>query len=93
MNMQALMKQAQTMQRDMQKAQQEISETEFEYENEMVKVVVFGTKEVKEVIIKIDIENDDKEILEDMILLAMNNAFNDVDKFTEEIFQDYFNVS
>ena len=33
MNMQALMKQAQTMQRDMQKAQQEISETEFEYEN------------------------------------------------------------
>ncbi|MDE5587208.1 MAG: YbaB/EbfC family nucleoid-associated protein [Bacilli bacterium] len=85
MNLQALMKQAQTMQRDMMKAKDEIDQTVFTGENGFVKVEVKGTKEV----IKVEIDSseftaDDVELLQDMIVIAMNEAFKKVDQMTEE---------
>lgn len=86
MNMQALMKQAQTLQRDMAKAKEEIDKTIFEGENALVKVKVNGAKEL--ISVEIDksnpLDTDDIEMLEDMITVAINNALKQVDKMTEE---------
>ncbi len=85
MNLQALMKQAQSMQKDMMKAKDEIDKTIFVGENGFVKVEVKGTKEISK--IKIDnfeLNSDDIEMLQDMIMIAINDAFKKVDKMTEE---------
>lgn len=85
MNLQALMKQAQSIQKDMMKAKDEISKTIFTGENGFVNVEVNGDKEI----LKLQIDNsefsgDDMEMLQDMIVIAINAAFKKVDKMTEE---------
>lgn len=94
MNMQALMKQAQSLQRDMEKIQEEIEKTTFEGENSIVKVKVNGRKEVLE--IKIDkssnLDKDDIEMLEDVILVALNNAFKKVDEYKEKKLSKFGNI-
>lgn len=85
MNMQAMLKQAQKLQRDMLKTQEEINNTEYTGKSSLVTVKVNGKKEVLS--IKIDseeLEKDELEMLEDMILVALNDAFKQVDKDTEE---------
>ena len=93
MNMQALLKQAQNLQKDMLKAQEEINSTIFEGENSLVKVKVNGKKEIIEVSIdnSTELELDDLEALEDMILIAVNDAMKKVDKMTEEKMGKYAN--
>ena len=94
MNIQALMKQAQTMQKDMQKQEEEIEKTEFEGESSLVKVKVNGKKEVLSITIqnKDSLEKDDLEILEDMIMVALNNAFQKVDDLREKKMSKYTNM-
>ena len=85
MNMQAMMKQVQKLQKDMTKTQEEINNTEFEGKNSLVTVVMYGTKKLKSV--KVDAEEldkDDIEMLQDMIVVALNDAINQIDKVTEE---------
>ena len=85
MNIQAMMKQAQKMQKDMLNAKKEIDETIFEGKSSFVSVEMKGTKELIKV--KIDaekIEKDEIEMLEDMILVAVNEASKEVDKETEQ---------
>ena len=91
MNIQALMKQAQSMQKDMQKQEEEIENTTFEGESSLVKVKVNGRKEVLSITIenKENIEKDDLEILEDMIMVALNNAFKKVDELREKKMSKY----
>ena len=87
MNMQALMKQAQAMQRDITKAKAEIDNMQFEGESSLIKVMVNGKKDVLKVAIAtdaLDMEKDDISLLEDMVMLAINDAFKKVDKTTEE---------
>lgn len=84
MNIQALMKQAQSLQKDMLKAKEEIDNMTFTGESSFIKVEVKGTKEVLKIEINEEISNDDKEMLEDMILIAINQAFEKVDKTTEQ---------
>ena len=85
MNMQAMLKQAQKMQRDMQKTQEKINNTEFTGKSELVSVKMMGDKIVKEVKISSEeLEKDDIEVLEDMILIAVNDALKQIDKVTEE---------
>ena len=86
MNMQAIMKQAQAMQKDMVKSKKEIDAMEFVGESSLVKVTVKGTKEVVKVEINKDTEltAEELEILEDMIVVATNNALQQVDKITEQ---------
>ena len=85
MNIQAMMKQAQALQKDMMKIKDEIDNTEFTGESSLVKVVVKGTHEVVKV--EIDKENsldaDDIEMLEDMLVVALNDANKKIDKTTE----------
>ena len=85
MNIQALMKQAQKMQKDMTVAKEEIDKTEYERKSSFVNVKINGKKEILNV--KIDaekIEADEIEMLEDMIVVALNEAMKKVDKDTEE---------
>lgn len=87
MNMQALMKQAQAMQKDITNIKNEIDSATFEWRSSLVTVSVKGTKEV--VSIKIDdtakeLISDDITMLEDMIVLALNDAFSKVDKKMSE---------
>ncbi len=86
MNMQALLKQAQSLQKDMLKEQEKINSTIFEGENSLVKVKMNGKKQILEVIIdkSSSLESDDIEALQDMIMIAVNDAMKKVDKMTEE---------
>lgn len=86
MNIQAMMRQAQQMQKEMLKVKDEINSTVFEGESSLVRVEVYGTKMVKSVKISADDDFDvnDMEILEDMLVVALNDAFSKVDKVTEQ---------
>lgn len=85
MNIQAIMKQAKKMQNDMIKVKDEIDNTEFIGESGRVKVTMKGTKEIVNVEISSEdsLDKDDIELLQDMILVAVNDASSKVDKETE----------
>ena len=81
MNLQSLMKQAQSMQKNMMDTKNKIDSMTFVGESELVEVKMNGKKEVISVKIKqADLENDDIEILEDMIVIAMNDAISKINK-------------
>lgn len=85
MNIQAIMKQAQSLQKDMMKAKEEIDKTEFMGENGFVTVKMNGKKEILEIKIASEsLEKEDIELLEDMILIATNMAAKKVDEMTEQ---------
>ena len=95
MNMQALMKQAQNMQRDINNIKNELDNTVFEGKSSLVSVEVMGDKKIKSVKISEeakDLIKDDISMLEDMILVALNDAFSKVDKETEEKMGKYSNM-
>ena len=75
-NMNQFVKQAQALQANMQKAQAEIASLEVTGESGggMVKVVMTGRHEVKRVQIEPSIIGDDREMLEDLIAAAINDA-------------------
>jgi DNA-binding YbaB/EbfC family protein len=76
-NMGNLMKQAQKMQRDMEKLQEELSEKTVEATvgGGAVTVVASCKKEIKEITIKPEvIDPDDAEMLQDLVLAAVNEA-------------------
>lgn len=85
MNIQAMMKQAQKLQKDMMVEKEKIDKMEFEGLSSFVTVRVNGKKEVLSVKIEQDhLEQDDIEMLEDMILVATNEALKKVDDTTEQ---------
>ncbi len=93
MNMQALMQQAKQMQKDITTAQKAINDTEFTGKNGLVTVKMMGDRRLKEV--KIEQDEDIKEdlsLLEDMIVLATNDALNQIDKLTDEKMGKYSNM-
>jgi DNA-binding YbaB/EbfC family protein len=75
-NMNQFVKQAQALQANMQKAQAEIANLEVTGESGggMVKVVMSGRHEVKRVQIEPSVIGDDREMLEDLIAAAINDA-------------------
>ncbi len=77
MNMQNLMAQAQKIQRDITAKKEELEKMEFVGKSEWVEITFSGSKELKNVKILKDgaITDEDKEILEDMILIATKDAY------------------
>lgn len=71
-----LMKQAQKMQEDMQKAQEEIANMEIEGQSGggLVKVLMNGHHELRRVSIDDSLVGDDKDMLEDLVAAAVNDA-------------------
>ena len=94
MNMQAMLKQAQKMQKDMLDAKSEIDNTEFVGESSLVKITMKGTKEVTKVEITADdgLDKEDIEMLEDMIVVAINDANKKIDEVTEKKMSKYGNI-
>ena len=94
MNIQAMMKQAQALQKDMMKIKDEVENKEFIGESSLVKVTVKGTKELVSVEINSDssLEAEDIELLQDMIVIAINEANKKVDKEMEQKMGKFGNI-
>ena len=81
-----MMKQAQKMQADMQKAQEEIGNMEVEGQagGGMVKVTMNGRHEVRRVSLDDSLMEDDKEMIEDLLAAAVNDAVRRIETETQE---------
>lgn len=87
-NMNNLMKQAQRMQRQMEESQKELETKEFTAKvgGGAVEVTVTGKKQVTKVVISPDaVDPDDVEMLQDMIMAAVNEALNQADDASNEV--------
>lgn len=83
-----LMKQAQELQATLQKAQEELAALEVAGQSGggMVRVVMSGRHEVRGVSIDDSLIGEDKEMLEDLVAAAINDAVHRVDKTVQERF-------
>lgn len=82
MNINALMQQAQKMQKDMEKAQKQLESTLFEVESAggAIKISIYGSRKIEKIDIDKDaIDPEDKEMLEDMLKIAVNEAMEKID--------------
>jgi nucleoid-associated protein EbfC len=81
-----LMKQAQQMQENMRKAQEELATIEVEGQAGagMVKVTMTCRHDVKRVVIDPSLLSDDKDMLEDLVAAAVNDAVRRVEATTQE---------
>jgi nucleoid-associated protein EbfC len=81
-----LMKQAQLVQENMKKLQEQLGTMEVEGQagSGMVKVVMSGRHEVKRVVLDPRVLADDRELLEDLIAAAVNDAVRKIETVTQE---------
>ena len=81
-----LMKQAQKMQENLQKAQEELANMEVTGQagGGMVSVVMTGRHDVRRVSIDQSLMSEDKEMLEDLLAAAVNDAVRHVERVTQE---------
>jgi len=82
-NMNNLVKQAQKMQKDMEKLQEELKDRTIETSagGGAITVVATGKKEIKEIVIKPEVvDPDDVEMLQDLIVAAVNEAIRKADE-------------
>lgn len=90
---QALIRKVQQMQKEMEKTQQEIENSVFNGAIAgVVKVEVMGTREIVNVEIDPNFEisdDDDREVFNDAIVAACNQAYEEIDKVTEEKMAKY----
>lgn len=87
-NMQQIMKQAQMMQRKLQEAQEQLAEEEVTgtAAGGMVEVTLKGNKTPVSISIKPEaVDPDDVEMLEDMVLAALNDAMKEADELSQEL--------
>jgi DNA-binding YbaB/EbfC family protein len=85
-----MMKKAQEMQENMQKAQAEMATREVigEAGGGMVSVVMRGTHEVNRITIDPSLVGEDKEMLEDLVAAAVNDAVHKVAKTNQDAMQE-----
>jgi DNA-binding YbaB/EbfC family protein len=81
-----LMKQAQEMQASMQRAQEELASVEVTGESGggLVKVTMTGRHEVRRIHIDDSLVGDDKDMLEDLVAAAVNDAVHKVEVATKD---------
>ena len=82
-----MMRQAQKMQQDFLKMQQELESTRFEFSSGggVVKATMVGTRQLESIEIKPEaVDPDDVEMLQDLILAAVNGAIKLADDKTNE---------
>lgn len=88
MNIQSIMNEARKMQGELQRINKEIEATIFEGKNGVVSVEMNGKREITKVTLDEVIE---KDMLEDMIMLAVNDAVKKVEKMRDEKLGKYTN--
>lgn len=81
-----IMQQAQKMQDNFKKAQEELEAMEVSGESGggLVSVLMTGKRQVRKVSIDPSLVGDDKDMLEDLVAAAINDAVNKVDKMKQE---------
>lgn len=88
MNMQMIMQQAKKMQMQLQKDQEELEKKEYEGTSSLVNIKINGKYEIVSVKINLEdnqaLEADDVDMLEDMIMVAMNDAIKKLTKDKED---------
>ncbi|PPC89087.1 MAG: YbaB/EbfC family nucleoid-associated protein [Methylobacter sp.] len=85
-----LMQQAQKMQEDLKKAQEEIASMQVMGESGggLVTILMTGKREVRKVTIDPSLLGEDKDMLEDLVAAAINDAVNKVAKMKKERMSD-----
>lgn len=85
-----IMKQAQKMQEDVKNIQEEIESLEITGESGagLVKIIMTGKREVRKVTIDKSLVEDDKDMLEDLVASAMNDAVRKVNRLKKEKMAD-----
>ena len=94
MDMNALMRQAQAMQRQMMKAQRELEAKLFELDSSggAIHISIYGSKKLESITIDKDaIDPEDKEMLEDIVYVAVNDVINQIKKEKEKKLGKYTN--
>ncbi len=85
MNIQAMMKQAQKLQKEMMNAKEEIDNKTYTGTSSFVTVNVKGDKTIENIKINQEqLDKEDIEMLEDILTVAINNAMKEIDKETEQ---------
>ena len=91
-NMQGMMKQVQKMQKEMAKAQEALNEKEFigEATNQLVTATFTGDRTMKDLTIKEDVvDPEDVDMLQDLVIMAVNDALVKIEKETEATIGKY----
>ncbi len=91
-NMQGMMKQVQKMQKDMEKEQEELNKKEFigKAANDYVQVTGTGDRTITDVQIKEEvIDPEDPEMLQDLVVTAVNDCLGNIEKETQETMGKY----
>ena len=85
-----IMQQAQKMQEDLKKAQEELAQMQVlgESGGGLVTIVMTGKREARKVTIDDSLLGDDKDMLEDLVAAAINDAVNKVGKMKKEKMSD-----
>ena len=85
-DMGGMMKKAQQMQKEMARIQKEIEELKIDGQSGggLVKVVVSGKKKILSIDIDSDVMKEDKEMVEDLILSATNQALENIYKISKD---------
>ena len=91
MNMQQIMMQARKLQGEIEKATKEIENTIYKYENENVLVEATGDNYIKKIEIKDTSILEDKEILEDIINIGINDVLQQIKKEKDKKLGKYTN--
>ncbi len=83
-NLNRMLKQAQKMQQDVQRAQDELADLELSYSTNGVSVTAKGDYSIKEIVVNEELfSSGDKELFEDVILVAVNGAISKIREETE----------
>ncbi|EPH99046.1 MULTISPECIES: YbaB/EbfC family nucleoid-associated protein [unclassified Enterococcus] len=91
-NMQGMMKQMQKMQKEMVKNQEILNNTEFtgEATNKLVTVTFTGDRNMKDISINEGVvDPEDTEMLQDLVIMAVNDALAKIEKETEKTMGKY----
>lgn len=91
-NMQGMMKQMQKLQKQMKEDQAKLNETVFTgvSSNELVSVQFNGAHEMTDITIKKEvIDPDDIEMLQDLVIMAVNDAMKQIDEHTQKTMGKY----
>lgn len=91
MNIQSLMREAKKVQKELQKTQKELENTIYEGTSSLIHVKMNGKKELVSVKINLEdsIEKEDVELLQDMIMVAVNDGIRKVDEDKEKKMSKY----
>ena len=80
-----MMKQAQKLQKDMMNAKEEIDNTDYEISKSFVTIKAKGNKTITSIDINMDsLEKEDVEVLQDLIQVAINELYSNIDKDIEK---------